>query len=148
MQFENDAFNSFSRYSNSKYFCMEVKSLMYCSNVLPELAVPSSRGSGDGCSQFPSSDAQCSRLCLAYDRCLRFGMHSDRRREVLCSPHKRENLEASLPEQFVYSWSHSSSLRKALGRKWQDKSFGLHYSEQMCGLWISHAHSSIYIYHC
>lgn len=116
---------------------------------LPEMAVPLSCGWGDGCSQLSPPDAQGSRLCLAYDRCLRFGTRSDRRREVLRSPHKRENLGASLPERFIYSSSHSSSLRKVpLGRKWQDKSFGLHYSEQMCGLWISHAHSSIYICHC
>lgn len=95
------------------------------------------------------SDAQGSRLCLAYDRCLHFGMCSDRRREVLHSPHKRENLEASLPEQFSYSSSHSSSLHKVPSEtKWQDKSFGLHYPEQLCGLWIHHAHNGIYLYHC
>lgn len=69
--------------------------------------------------------------------------------EVLHSPHKKENLGANLPEQFIYSSSRSSSLCKVpLGKKWQDKSFGLSYSEQLCGLWISHAHSSIYMYYC
>lgn len=77
--------------------------------------------------------------CLACDRCLHFGICSDRRREVLHSPHKRKNLGASLPEQFIYS-SHSSSLHKVpLGRKWQDKSFVLNYSEWTCELWINHA---------
>ena len=85
--------------------------------------------------QLSPSDAQGSRLCLAYDRHLHSGMCSDGRREVLCSPYRRENLGASLAEQFIYSSSHSSSLRKVpLWRKWQDKSFGFHYSEQMCRL--------------
>lgn len=64
--------------------------------------------------------------------------------EVLHSPRKKENLGANLPEQFICA---SSLCKVPLGKKWQDKSFGLSYSEQLCGLWISHAHSSIYMYY-
>lgn len=113
------------------------------SPALPELATPRHAAMG---AQLSPPGARGSRPCLAHGRwhpC--FGRRSDGSGEVLHSPHKRENLGTSLPEQFICS----SSLREVqLGRKWQDESFGLHYSEEMCGLWISHSHNSIYIYHC
>lgn len=62
---------------------------------------------------------------------------------------KEKIWEQVCQNNLIYPLSHCTSLHKVLlGRKWQDKSLGPHYSEQICGLWISHAHSSIYIYHC